>query len=65
MLHIYHGISLSHKGKNESVPGRQVNLEPVIQSEVRKTNNILTHIYGVYENGSDELIHRTGIQTQR
>ena len=50
VVHIHNGILLSHK-KNafESVLMRWMNLEPIIQSEVRKRkiNHILTHIYGI------------------
>ena len=35
MVYIHNGILLSHK-KSESVLGRWMNLEPVIQSEVKK-----------------------------
>ena len=42
-----------------------MNLEPVIQSEVsQKEKNkycIVTHIYGIWKNGTDEPICRTGI----
>ena len=52
----------------ESVLMRQMNLEPVIQSEVsQKEKNkyhILTHIYGIQKNGTDEPICRAGIETQ-
>ena len=45
-----------------------VNLEPVIQSAVsHKEKNkfcILTHIYGIWENGTEEPICRAGIETQ-
>ena len=52
LVHIYNGILLSHKKNTfESVLGRWMNLEPVIQSEVnQKEKNkycILTHIYGI------------------
>ena len=45
-----------------------MNPEPVIQSEVsQKEKNkyrILTHIYGIQENGIDEPICREGMETQ-
>jgi len=45
-----------------------MNLEPVIQSEVsQKEKNkycIVTHIYGIWKNGTDEPICRTGIEMQ-
>ena len=50
----------------ESVLKRQTNLEPIIQSEVsqREKNKycILTHIYGVQKNGTDEPICREDME---
>ena len=41
---------------------RWMNLEPIIQSEVskkeRKNYHVLTHIYGIYKDGTDEPIFR-------
>ena len=41
---------------------RWMNLEPIIQSEVskkeRKNYYVLTHIYGIYKDGTDEPIFR-------
>ena len=52
----------------ESLLMRQMNLEPVTQSEVsQKEKNkycILTHMYGIQKNGTDEPIFRVGIETQ-
>ena len=52
----------------KSVLVRWMNLEPVIQSEVsQKEKNkycIVTHIYGIWKNGTDEPICRTGIEMQ-
>ena len=48
-----------------------VNLEPIIQSEVSQKEkdkyHILTHIYGIQKNGSEEFIYRAAVekQTQR
>ena len=45
-----------------------MDLESVIQSEVsQKEKNkyrVLTHICGIYKNGTDEHICRAGIETQ-
>ena len=47
---------------------RWMNLEPIIQSEVgqKEKNNyhILTHIYGIYKDGTDEPIFRAAVETQ-
>ena len=58
-VHICNGILLGHKKKAfESVPMRWMNLEPVVQSEVNQKEknkyHILTHICGIYKNGTDE-----------
>ena len=58
MVHIHNGISLSHKKEHiESVLMRWMNLEPIIQSEVNQKEKdkycILTHIYGIYKNGTE------------
>ena len=52
---------------------RWMKLEPIIQSEVsqkdKNKHHILTHIYGLYKDGTDEIIcgaamrHRHGEQT--
>ena len=52
MIHIHSGILLSHKKDAfESVLIRQMNLEPIIQTEVSQKEKdkyrILTHIYGI------------------
>ena len=52
----------------ESVLVRWMNLEPVVQSKVsQKEKNkylILTHIYGIEKNGTDEPICRAGTERQ-
>ena len=63
VVYIKNGILLSHKRNTfESVLMRWMNIEPIIQSEVsqKKTDkySILTHIYGIWENSTEELIYR-------
>ena len=52
----------------ESVLMRSMNLEPIIQSEVSQKEkdkyHILTHIYGIYKNGTEEFIHRAAMEKQ-
>ena len=50
----------------ESVLMRWMNLEPTIQSEVRKINNkyTLIHIYGIQKDGTDRFIFRAAIEKQ-
>ena len=56
------------KNEFQSVPARQMNLEPIIQIEVsQKEENkyhILTHIYGIQKNDTEETICRGRIETQ-
>ena len=55
----------------ESVLMRWMNLKPIIQSEVSQKEkdeyHILTHIFGIQKNGSEEFIYRAAMekQTQR
>ena len=69
VVRIYNGILLSHKKERiESIVVRWKSLEPVIQSEAsQKEKNkysILTHVYGIQKNGTDELICREGMETR-
>ena len=47
---------------------RWMNLEPTIQSEVSQKEKdkyfILTHIYGVYKDGTDEFICKAAMEKQ-
>jgi len=51
----------------ESVLMRWMNLEPIIESDVTQKEkdkyHILTHIYGIYKDGTDEIICREAMQT--
>ena len=51
----------------ESVLLRRMNLEPIIQSEMSQKEKdkycILTHIYGIYKNGT-EFIYRAAMEKQ-
>ena len=55
----------------ESVLMRQMNLEPIIQSDLSQKEkekcHILTHIYGILKNGAEDIIYRATMekQTQR
>ena len=55
----------------ESVPVRQMNLEPITQSKVSQKEkdkyHILMHIYRIYKNGTEEFICRAAMEkkTQR
>ena len=49
----------------ESVLMRWMNLEPIIQSEEsqkEKDKYILTQVYGIYKNGSEEFTYRAAVE---
>ena len=52
----------------ESVLMRWMNRGPIIQSEVSQKEKdkyrILTHIYGIQENGTEEFIYRAAVENQ-
>ena len=52
----------------ESILIRWMNLEPIIHSEVSQKEKdkypILTHIYGIQRNGSEEFIYRAAMEKQ-
>ena len=52
----------------ESVLMREMNLKPIIQSEVSQKEkdkyHVLTHIYGIYKNGTEEFICRAATEKQ-
>jgi len=52
----------------ESVLMRWINLEPIIQSEVsqreKDKHHILTHIYRIQKNGTEEFIYRATVEKQ-
>ena len=52
----------------ESVLMSWMNLKPIIQSEGSQNENdkyhILTHIYGIYKNGTEEFIYRATMEKQ-
>ena len=54
--------------RNESVLMRWMNLEPIIQSEISQKEKdkycILTHIYGILKNGTEEFIYRAAVEKQ-
>ena len=60
--------SATKRNEFDSVLMRWMNLEPVIQalskSEKEKQIFILTHIYGIQKNGTDEPICKAAIEMQ-
>ena len=50
----------------ESVLMRQMNLKPLIPSEVsqKEKYHILRHIYRIYNNGTKEFIYRAAVEKQ-
>ena len=70
MVHIHNGILLSHRKECflESVLARWMNLDPIIQSDVSQKEKdkycMLTHIYGIQKNGTEEFIYRAAMEKQ-
>ena len=69
VVHIHNEILLSHKRNTfESVLMRWINLETIIQSEVSQKMKyqyrILTHIYGIQKNGTEEFVYRATVEKQ-
>ena len=70
VVHIYNELLLSHKKKKKfkSVLMWWMNLEPIIQSEVSQKEkdkyHILTHIYRIQKNGTEEFIYRAAMEKQ-
>ena len=66
---LYNAILVIKRNAFESVLMRQMNLEPIIQSEVSQKENgkyhILTHIYRLLKNGTEELIYKTAVERHR
>ena len=60
--------SATKRNAFESVPVRWMNLESIIQSEVSQKekykSRILTHIYGIHKNGTEEFIYRAAVEKQ-
>ena len=71
MVHTYNGILLRVRNAFEAALRRWMNLEPIIQSEVSQKeedkSHVLTHLYGIWKDGTDEPVCRTAteMQTQR
>ena len=66
VVHIHNGILLSHKKEHIWVSFNEwMNLEPIIQSEVRQKEkdkyHILTHFYGIQKNGTEEFIYKAAV----
>ena len=53
----------------ESVLMKWMNLEPIIQSEISQKEkdkyHILTHIYKIQKNGTEEFIYKAAMEKQR
>ena len=62
-IHIMEYYSAIKRNTFESVLMRWTKLEPIIQSEVSQKYkyHILTHIYGIWRDGTDEFIFRVAV----
>ena len=60
--------SATKRNAFESILMRLMNLEPIIQSEVTQKEkdkyHILTHIYRIQKNGTEEFIYRAAMEKQ-
>ena len=67
VVHTYTGILAIKRNESESVLARQINLEPVIQSEVsQKEKNkycVLMHKFVIQKDGTDEPVCIAALQT--
>ena len=69
MIHLYNGILLSHEKERNWVICRDMDGPRDCHTEWsmperEKHYCILTHIYGILKNGTDELICKAKIETQ-
>ena len=70
VVHIHNGIFLSHKKNTFGlVLMRQKNLMPIIQRDIshkeKNKYHILIHVYGIQEDGTDEVICMAAMETHR
>ena len=63
MVHICHGILLSHKKERMPFVATWMGLEMIIVNKVRKTNSIWHHLYAESKNDTNELIYKTEIDS--
>ena len=60
--------SVMKRNTFESVLMRYMNLEPTIQNDLSQKKKdkyqILTHIYGIYKDGTDEFICKAAVEKQ-
>ena len=67
-IHTMECYSSIKRNTFESVLMRQMNLEPIVQSEVSQKEKdkyiIVTHIYGISKNGTEEFIYRVIMEKQ-
>ena len=69
VVYIHNGILLAIKSNTfESVLMRWMNLEPITQSEESQEEKykycILTHIYAIYKNSTEEFTYRATMEKQ-
>ena len=67
MVHIHHGIAIK-RSIYESVLMSRMNQEPIKQSKVSQKEkdkyHILTHMYGIWKEGTDEPICKAAMEMQ-
>ena len=66
MVHIYNGILFSHKKECILVSSNEVDKPRAYYTELSQKEkykyHILTHIYGIYKDGTDEFICRAAVE---
>ena len=67
VVHIHHGIAIK-RSIYESVLMSRMNQEPIKQSKVSQKEkdkyHILTHMYGIWKEGTDEPICKAAMEMQ-
>ena len=67
-IHTMDYYSTIKRNTFESVLMRWMNLEPIIWSEVSQKEkdkyHIVTHIYGIWKNGTEEFTYRATVEKQ-
>ena len=68
VIHTMEYYSAIKRDTFESVLMKWMNLEPIIQSELSQKekgkHHITMHIYGIWENGSEEFTYRAAMEKQ-
>ena len=69
MIYIHNGVlAIKRRDTSESILVRWMNLESIIQSEVSQKEKdkfcILTHVYRIQKNGTEDFTYRATMEKQ-